>query len=621
MAQGRAQCLLGIAARFVMACPSAPAADNAMGHTPSLQIYDSSLLGISTYLSFKDRCIWVMSWRRVREVLKEHPPLSLRLCAVPVSTARGALACRLSCSPLSLLAVDLHGYAGVDISTLVRCLSEHSQQLRVLSLCHCRWLSGDALRHIPSSIVELGLWEAGNGEDPASEGGESDEEVDSREVEIHGLPRDGLEAFFARCSKLEVLDLRGQAFIDDELAIQGLGALPRLRKVALHGTSVTVAGGAALLSQRQDTLTRAGFGGLLAGRIGEEAPVPVLAGRALREVAMGFARNHVLFDFAKLPCAEVLDLDGLRPGLGLQRVVDWRDLTKTRVRQLMLNYSHLPADLFDILRPIAPQLTHFSVILSDLIGPQSRRAHPPAELLNSCMLLEHLGVSSPSCEELFAIARLPRLRILKVVNPLSDVLQSFPGSATGALFPALEELVLSGALSLPELQTIHGICNLIAVPRLTSLILDEMTILGAAGRSFWFPLLAALRSLREPNALRRLSFDDCSEVSELQDMTGFEEEVAAAVPSLESLYVPTRIFETIWFVEKIVKRLPRLRILGPHDVQAGARTFEGWLEVGRRRLRLYDPYGYDEACVKPAHSFLNLLRFHNLDPIFDVTEP
>ena len=31
-----------------------------------------------------------------------------------------------------------------------------------------------------------------------------------------------------------------QAALDDELAIEGLGALPRLRKVALHGTRVVV---------------------------------------------------------------------------------------------------------------------------------------------------------------------------------------------------------------------------------------------------------------------------------------------------------------------------------------------------------------------------------------------
>lgn len=583
--------------------------------SPGLDVHDSSLLSMLGFLRLRDRCTWAVAWKRVLQVLKEHPPQSLRLCSVPMQKARCVLDWALPLSS-SMLAVDLHGYPGLDVSALVQKLADQ-RHLSVLSLCHCRALSGEALAYIPPSIRELGLWDAGVLR-------ESDRPEGSEDNVPRGLPRGALADLFGRCAGLEVLDLRGQAAVDDQLARDGLGSLPNLRKVALHGTSITVLGGVALLRRHSESLTRAGFGGLLPGSIGME--VPVLGGAALRELSMGFARNHVQFDFSKMPSLRVLNLDGMRPGYGLHRVLDWHALASTSVQQILLNHSDLPRDIFTILAPLAPQLTHLGLtgsMLADHSSGRARHAQPPANFLSACINLEQVSLSMPSSSECLELARLPRLRMLTLAPLLLEEIQDYERALLqdDVVFPVLEELVLSGAVSRSdddededddEPTFADGICNFIGtIPHLVSLVLERIPE---------YFLLDALRSLQDPGVLRRFSFDTIPADELVTPNLG--KELAGVVPSLESLIVPLIVYRSAIHRDECVHHLPKLLVLGPFDIRSeGIPIFDGWVESGRRCIRVYDPYGYDEMCAKPARSFLNLLSFDGLDPIFGPTEP
>merc|ERR1719161_589127 len=103
---------------------------------------------------------------------------------------------------------------------------------------------------------------------------------------------------------------------------------------------------------------------------------------------MNFATNHVKVDLSALPKVEVLNLDGMGLAGGLQRVADWHDLAATRVRQLLVSYSLLPADFFRILIQVAPHLTQLGLVRSELMGDGRCLARPPADFLRTCVEME-----------------------------------------------------------------------------------------------------------------------------------------------------------------------------------------------------------------------------------------
>merc|ERR1711971_712328 len=98
------------------------------------------------------------------------------------------------------------------------------------------------------------------------------------------------------------------------------------------------------------------------------------------------------------------------------------------------------------------------------------------------------------------------------------------------------------------------------------------------------------------------------------DARGFVARLVTLTPHLESLAVPRSLFNTEPFTDAVVSCLPSLQVMGTtRDADYV------WRDAAGRQLRSYDAYGYDEATgVKPFRSFVNLLRFDGIDPLFGV---
>lgn len=600
---------------------------------------DTLLVSVFSYLGLVDRCACTAVSQHTSVLINQQQPRVIRLCNTPPHIAKNVVEWAVKRSP-QLAGIDLHGFPGPDINSIVGELRKCSK-LEVLSLQHCGYFSGDSLRMLPNSLRELSLWDSG-----AScisldeEGNESDDGY---------LLKSDLLELFRRCVHLENLDLRGQRAVDDDVLVEGLCSLQKLRKVALAGTQVSPAGCAALLRQHGTTMVRAGFGCLRTGQ-GNLQGCNILRSSGLKELAVTFSQAEVVVDLDAMPQLEVLNLDGIG-WRGFQRIQpSWRSLRSTSIQQILVNNSMLPVNFFEILQPLAPQLKHLGFVASVY-----ETGRPPASsgidgFLGACQRLQQVGLSRPGIAELRALAQLPDLRILTLDQPDADVLYEFVASVIpdcrmpnsslpvpvihpnpavpvipdlDRVFPLLEELVISN-VALNEFPMFLRLCHFVhAVPSLCSLAFSRTRSLRG-DEDLQQRLLAMLQALRMPHSLKRLSVErgDFNELARSVDAAGFATSIADAAPNLDSLILPPAILRAPGFVDQAVEKMLKLRVLGCSVTESprGFQVFGGWMEHQGRWLRHYDPYGYEEACVKPANSFLNLLEF-DLDPALGTMEP
>merc|ERR1712113_775273 len=190
-----------------------------------------------------------------------------------------------------------------------------------------------------------------------------------------------------------------------------------------------------------------------------------------------------------------------------------------------------------------------------------------------------------------AIAGLPNLRILALDFVDSELLldnQDLVKSET--LFTSLQELhlsdtprphVLRGVLSESTPTPCRFVCELLClIPDLNSFAWRTRATISPA------TILNVLSTLRKPHALHRLSFEQMPRFLEVADTHQFAVALANCVPMLESLAVPTSLFNTLFFVDVVAERFTHLKVFGHSE----AKIFDGWLSLRGRQFRFYDVY-------------------------------
>merc|ERR1712054_472258 len=117
------------------------------------------------------------------------------------------------------------------------------------------------------------------------------------------------------------------------------------------------------------------------------------------------------------------------------------------------------------------------------------------------------------------------------------------------LFPFLEELVLSDTPPTSQ-KAIQDLVS--TMPFLASLTWRTRAAVTTAD------LFVMCAGLQAPHALLRLNFEGLSELVPVDDARSFVAQLVTATPSLESLVVPNRLFQTPLFKESVLSCFPSL---------------------------------------------------------------
>eukprot|EP01063_Lacrimia_lanifica_P018424 TRINITY_DN25339_c0_g1_i1.p1 TRINITY_DN25339_c0_g1~~TRINITY_DN25339_c0_g1_i1.p1 ORF type:complete len:600 (+),score=181.73 TRINITY_DN25339_c0_g1_i1:54-1802(+) len=575
-----------------------------------LNLSNDTLLSIARHLTFYERYEYLRTHRRVWRLLSTHLPRSINICNTPPKRAASVLRwMRDTCR--SVRYVNLHGCTAA-VDTILPEMLASCTQIEVLNIQHCPAVNDGVLdaiaEHIPKTLRQLGLWDAGAR--PTGRPGARDETQ---------LSKAALLNLFRKCTRLEVVDLRGQTQIDDEVLEEMGEHLTALRKVALSGTSVTGHGYTKLISQRVKTIQRIGCFNLRPRQ--DHTPPLLIAAPEMEELQCGHSCVPLLVDIEAMPKLKFLGVSRLRD----ITVVDWHAAAASSITQITADYYvSYPEAFLDCLETLAPKLQHLSV-LSNLHQPAWAGIFPRLNQLGQ------LAVLNPTCEQLAMIAALPELQYLKVDGLQGDELEAFVASCTAeeggvrtlhdhaaaTYFQRLTNLSLS--LADEDLEGEEGECTAsVAVlmrmmPRLEGfyLIASLSTCSAAVVLAEIPPLQARYLSLSEYDAatldvVKRMRNLVRLSLGSIETATP---ELAAVVASLPDLVVagPVR-----WLVDTVFQSWMSF---SPPTATAGAAA------APERWLRQHDPYGYTEAtAMKPFDQFVGFLEECE-DPIYPTMEP
>eukprot|EP00754_Rhynchopus_humris_P007280 Rhum_TRINITY_DN13397_c0_g1::Rhum_TRINITY_DN13397_c0_g1_i1::g.58911::m.58911 len=548
-------------------------------HSARLWACEDVLILISSYLDHGALRTCSSTSRSVRVLLERSRPRCYDFGAAPPY----AVAALLPHLPATLLSLNLHGYRAADLGAVLTALTARCRRIEVLNVQHCEAVDSACLEavatHLGASLRELSVWDAGHGK----------------------LSKTALLHLADSCRSLEVLDLRGQRQVDDEVLLRFNPQ--RLTQLSLAGTAITAHGYTAVVAG-SPRLSRMGC-----MQVGQtHLRCEHISGAHVEQLQLGYSSGSMWLDFANLPNLRFLGVSGCE---ALENLGRWEDLHKTAVTQVMADsFDSFPECFVKALESIAPRLEYLSLI--SLINKMRT-------ILPACRNLRQLHVFFPDGRHLSTIAQLPHLTHLKLAKlslgeVASFLMETKYGSvAPELLFPSLRHLSIEVSTP-PEDSTRMSkgeeLVELLALmPPLEGLFLTTQEGIS----------LHVLRSVRT-DRLTRLSISD--QYLTAQGVTAICE-LLSAMPNLERLYLARRVFESSVLQETVLLHLPRLRVLGPVQRSMGMEVFSVWRQMGKRYLRWHDHAGYfDDSPVKPFDEFVAFLK-DNIDtrhPVQRITQ-
>ncbi|KAJ9435551.1 hypothetical protein DIPPA_20435 [Diplonema papillatum] len=546
-----------------------------------LRLCDDSLLTVAQHLTFAERHTFVCIHRRTWQLLKRHLPQAINMCHTwPDVVPKALVWVAANCAQLKSL--NLHG-CDLKLDDILPSLFDTCSAIEVLNLQHCPHASHitvDAIAEkLHETIRQISFWDTNKGD--------------------LGAPI--LRKLVRKCAAIEVLDLRGQSAVDDDM-LADMEGLKRLRKVALAGTRVSGLGFAKLIHGRRDSIVRMGCFNLF-GPSGAMVPI---AAQHLEQLQIGYLRTTMRVDIQKCPNLKCIGVGGLDD---LESVIDWKAAATSKLEQIMAEgINAYPESFLSCLQSLSKQLIFLS--LTRINHPAFKTIIPSLHHLKQLNIAYGDTHALPALDKdhLLSIATLPNLQYLRIglnVDKVAELVATPP--ADGPWFPSLvsfcfatvdddDDAVVARLVSLmPRLAALYvGYYDGNILPLLQALSHERMKVLNVASTTFPDE---AFEEVRKMVHLTRLILD--------AKVLANSNEVCMLV----------------------VRDLPELKVLGPERTRySHANVFCRWWHMpdasnNSRHLRLHDSYGYDEGSgIKPFDQFVNFID-EDVDPVFPVMEP
>ena len=544
-----------------------------------LNLPDDSILCIAQFLDFESFRHFRDCSGRVRRGLEGLRRRCINLANTPPRNALRLLQ-KIASSEgdeyESLLSLNIHGLPA-DINLLVVCISNKCKRLQVLNLQHCPKVDSKTVLHIAAHLKEhlreISLWETG--------------------VQGSGISKAALLTLVTECTRLEVVDFRGQANVDDEV-IAALASNRRLQRISVAGTAMTSAGLNALTTDCSDCIVRLGCIGLVPPFSGVTEKC-IVHGRELRELQVGFSYAPIWIDFERCPNLEFLGVSRGGGSTELSNLGDWSKLKMTSVRQITLdNCSYFAEEVLAALYEVADRLENISLTFVD---------RDIKKILARCVNLRQIAVYNPDDELINILSLLPRLTHIRFMSMLPSTLSVVSNdSATSFAFPSLTHLSLDIREDIddPVDDAVAAIKNM-----------THLEGLYLGGSSWGEHIRDVLQGL--PRMLKQLS---------LEEVEGGVVDLIGSFQGLERLYLPAS--QKTPDLIKVVASLPNLQVFGERCGRGNMGTiFSRWTLIkdsdgGGRYLRCHEPHGYFESSViKGFDEFLTLLN-EDIDPFFPI---
>ena len=545
-----------------------------------VNLCDDILLDMSVCLEIRDRVRLSLVNKKLKRLLSINNIESLDMSNTIPSKVEKVLNWLIRCRHSSLKSLNLHGCSSTQLSTLLPSLFNNNIHIQRLNVQHCPSIEESTIRCIAQlkDLRQLSLYE-------------------TREGLINSKI---LGEIFESCSKLEIIDIRGQRLADDVIAAR-MAELPNLKKISLVATSITEFG-FNLLLQKCNQLQRIGSMDLHSNG----GPF-VSESDSVEELQIGYTNTPLSVDISKFPKIKFLGVSALSL---VWSGIDWSVLAKSKtIRQITAeNNRSYPSEFISCLIAVRKQLIHLSVGEIDDSDFESA--------VSEMISMKHLSVENPSVGLLQNISQLPELRQLEIEEVDSEVFSSFISwlslsDQRDTSFVNVNGLQLSFSNENESSTEQNDIISLIKTcKQLTSFYIGSHSCDTAM-------LIKSLPVLQMTDFKTR----------EFGGVLGDSIDTISMMKNLVTFDFPSHVLSSVEAeaLSEVVYSLQKLVVVNLDHRFVFEDRFFSWRKISGsgppRFFRHFNPFGYlEESGIKPHATFLTIFEDYN-DSRFGIIRP